>query len=89
MKEKLGLIEDKSESEKPLKKAITTFVAFNVIGLIPLIPFVFVYFAGIVYYFSVEIDRFLPILYYLRLFHYFPLDLSREKLLTSLLLNLD
>ena len=48
MKEKLGLIEDKSESEKPLKKAITTFVAFNVIGLIPLIPFVFVYFAGIV-----------------------------------------
>ena len=57
MKEKLGLIEDKSESEKPLKKAITTFVAFNVIGLIPLIPFVFVYFAGIVYYFSVEIDR--------------------------------
>jgi VIT1/CCC1 family predicted Fe2+/Mn2+ transporter len=57
MKEKLGLIEDKSESEKPLKKAITTFVAFNVIGLISLIPFVFVYFAGIVYYFSVEIER--------------------------------
>jgi vacuolar iron transporter family protein len=57
MKEKLGLIEDKSESEKPLKKAITTFVAFNVIGLIPLIPFVFIYFAGIVYYSSVEVER--------------------------------
>jgi vacuolar iron transporter family protein len=38
-----------------LKKAITTFVALNVIGLIPLIPFVFVYFAGIVYYFSVDV----------------------------------
>ncbi len=40
MREKLGLIEDKNEN--PLSKAITTFVAFNIAGLIPLTPFIFV-----------------------------------------------
>ncbi|WP_415281105.1 VIT1/CCC1 transporter family protein [Candidatus Nitrososphaera sp. FF02] len=37
MKEELGLIEDR---KKPLDAALTTFVAFNVIGLIPLLPFI-------------------------------------------------
>jgi vacuolar iron transporter family protein len=41
MKEELGLIHNKSEN--PRNKAITTFVAFNLIGLIPLIPFIFAY----------------------------------------------
>jgi VIT1/CCC1 family predicted Fe2+/Mn2+ transporter len=41
MKEELGLIYNKSEN--PKNKAITTFVAFNLIGLIPLIPFIFAY----------------------------------------------
>jgi VIT1/CCC1 family predicted Fe2+/Mn2+ transporter len=37
MKEELGLIEDE---KKPLDSSISTFVGFNLIGLIPLIPFV-------------------------------------------------
>lgn len=37
MREELGLIED---SRRPLDSAITTFVAFNAVGLIPLLPFV-------------------------------------------------
>lgn len=41
MKEELGLIHNKSEN--PRNKAITTFVAFNLVGLIPLIPFIFLY----------------------------------------------
>lgn len=36
MKEELGLIEDE---KKPLDSSISTFIGFNVIGLIPLIPF--------------------------------------------------
>jgi vacuolar iron transporter family protein len=32
-----------NKSENPRNKAITTFVAFNLIGLIPLIPFIFAY----------------------------------------------
>ncbi|MEW6604717.1 MAG: VIT1/CCC1 transporter family protein [Thermoproteota archaeon] len=36
MREELGLIED---SKRPRETAITTFVAFNAIGLIPLLPF--------------------------------------------------
>jgi VIT1/CCC1 family predicted Fe2+/Mn2+ transporter len=36
MKEELGLIEDEKE---PLDSSISTFVGFNLIGLIPLIPF--------------------------------------------------
>lgn len=42
MKEELGLIENKDDV--PLFTAITTFVAFNLIGLIPLLPFVYLYF---------------------------------------------
>ncbi len=38
MKEELGLIEDR---RKPRDTAITTFIAFNAIGLIPLVPFMF------------------------------------------------
>ena len=44
MKEELGLIEDKNKS--PRDSAITTFVSFNVIGMIPLIPFVLLYVSG-------------------------------------------
>ena len=40
MKEELGLIEDKKQ---PLDAAITTFAAFNLVGVIPLIPFVFTF----------------------------------------------
>jgi len=36
MKEELGLIEDE---KNPLESSISTFVGFNIIGLIPLIPF--------------------------------------------------
>lgn len=36
MKEELGLIEDE---KSPLNSSISTFIGFNVIGLIPLIPF--------------------------------------------------
>jgi len=37
MKEELGLIEDKGRT--PFNAAFTTFVSFNLVGLIPLIPF--------------------------------------------------
>lgn len=43
MKEELGLIED---GRKPVDTALSTFFGFNIIGLIPLIPFVFLYVAG-------------------------------------------
>ena len=36
MKEELGLIEDK---KNPLESSVSTFIGFNLIGLIPLIPF--------------------------------------------------
>jgi VIT1/CCC1 family predicted Fe2+/Mn2+ transporter len=45
MREEVGLIEN--NSKKPLDTAITTFVGFNTIGLIPLMPFMFLYFSGI------------------------------------------
>ena len=44
MKEELGLIEDKYRS--PRNSAITTFIAFNLIGMIPLIPFILLYISG-------------------------------------------
>jgi VIT1/CCC1 family predicted Fe2+/Mn2+ transporter len=37
MREELGLIED---NRRPIDTAVTTFVAFNAVGLIPLLPFV-------------------------------------------------
>jgi vacuolar iron transporter family protein len=43
MKEELGLFEDQ---RKPLDAALTTFAAFNLIGLIPLIPFVAIFVTG-------------------------------------------
>ena len=46
MREELGLIEDKKQ---PLDAAITTFAAFNLVGLIPLIPFVFLHVSGFVF----------------------------------------
>ena len=36
MKEELGLIKDEKE---PMNSSVSTFVGFNLIGLIPLIPF--------------------------------------------------
>jgi vacuolar iron transporter family protein len=50
MKEELGLIDDKNS--RPLDTAVTTFVGFNTIGVIPLIPFIFLYASG----FSVSIQ---------------------------------
>jgi vacuolar iron transporter family protein len=44
MREEVGLIEDKNK--KPLDTALTTFVGFNTIGLIPLITFMFLYASG-------------------------------------------
>lgn len=44
MREEIGLIEDRSR--RPLETAITTFVAFNLVGLIPLLPFVAMFVAG-------------------------------------------
>lgn len=44
MKEELGLVEDKNRS--PRDTAITTFVAFNLIGMIPLVPFVLLHLSG-------------------------------------------
>jgi VIT1/CCC1 family predicted Fe2+/Mn2+ transporter len=44
MKEKLGLIED---GKKPLDSSVSTFVGFNLIGVIPLIPFVIFILIGI------------------------------------------
>ena len=41
MREELGLVED---NKKPLDSAVSTFVGFNIIGIIPLIPFI-VFFA--------------------------------------------
>ena len=43
MKEELGLIED---GRKPIDTAVSTFLGFNGIGIIPLIPFVFLYATG-------------------------------------------
>jgi VIT1/CCC1 family predicted Fe2+/Mn2+ transporter len=43
MKEELGLIEDK---RRPFDTAMTTFVAFNAIGVIPLVPFIALFVAG-------------------------------------------
>lgn len=43
MKEELGLIED---GRKPTDTALSTFFGFNVIGIIPLLPFVFLYATG-------------------------------------------
>jgi VIT1/CCC1 family predicted Fe2+/Mn2+ transporter len=37
MKEELGLIEDE---KKPVESSVSTFLGFNVIGIIPLIPFI-------------------------------------------------
>jgi VIT1/CCC1 family predicted Fe2+/Mn2+ transporter len=39
LKEKTGIID--KENVNPIFKAITTFVAFNLVGLIPLLPFIF------------------------------------------------
>jgi VIT1/CCC1 family predicted Fe2+/Mn2+ transporter len=44
MKEELGLIEGRT---RPIDTAITTFVAFNLVGLIPLLPFVVMFVAGL------------------------------------------
>ena len=44
MKEELGLIED---NRKPIDTAFSTFFGFNIIGLIPLIPFIFLYTTGL------------------------------------------
>lgn len=44
MKEELGLIDD---PKNPIESAITTFVAFNFIGIIPLLPFIFLYVSGL------------------------------------------
>ena len=38
MREELGLIEGKGRA---LNNALNTFIGFNVIGLIPLVPFIF------------------------------------------------
>ncbi len=43
MKEDLGLIEGKG---RPLDSAVSTFVGFNSIGLIPLIPFILLFVSG-------------------------------------------
>ncbi len=40
MKEELGLVGD---NKRPLASAVNTFVGFNLIGIIPLLPFVFLY----------------------------------------------
>jgi VIT1/CCC1 family predicted Fe2+/Mn2+ transporter len=44
MREELGLVED---GKKPLNSAVSTFVGFNVVGLIPLIPFIVFFVLGI------------------------------------------
>jgi VIT1/CCC1 family predicted Fe2+/Mn2+ transporter len=44
MREEIGSIDDK---KNPRDTAITTFVAFNVLGLIPLVPFIIIYAIGI------------------------------------------
>jgi VIT1/CCC1 family predicted Fe2+/Mn2+ transporter len=42
MREELGLVEDR----RPRDTAVTTFVAFNAVGLIPLLPFVAIFLIG-------------------------------------------
>lgn len=44
MREELGLIED---AKHPLHTAFSTFIGFNVVGIIPLIPFLIFYWLGI------------------------------------------
>ncbi len=44
MKEELGLIEDE---KNPLDSSVSTFVGFNIVGLIPLIPFMVLMIIGI------------------------------------------
>ena len=44
MKEELGLIED---GKNPMQSSVSTFVGFNVVGLIPLIPFMIFMIIGI------------------------------------------
>ncbi len=44
MREELGLIEGKNS---PLDNAVNTFLGFNIIGIIPLIPFLFLYVSGL------------------------------------------
>lgn len=44
MREELGLVED---GKKPINSAISTFVGFNIVGLIPLIPFLVFYVLGL------------------------------------------
>jgi VIT1/CCC1 family predicted Fe2+/Mn2+ transporter len=44
MKEELGLIED---GRRPLDTATSTIFGFVIIGIIPLIPFLFIYLTGI------------------------------------------
>jgi VIT1/CCC1 family predicted Fe2+/Mn2+ transporter len=44
MKEELGLVDDTKE---PKDTAITTFIAFNLLGLIPLSPFIIIHLIGI------------------------------------------
>ena len=43
MREEIGLIEQKIS---PVENAVNTFIGFTSIGLIPLVPFLFVYFYG-------------------------------------------
>lgn len=55
MREELGLVED---NKQPLNSALSTFVGFNIVGLIPLIPFLIFYGIGLsvnseAFYFSV------------------------------------
>ncbi len=44
MKEELGLIEDE---KNPIDSSVSTFIGFNLIGLIPLIPFMIFMMAGV------------------------------------------
>jgi len=44
VKEELGLIED---AQNPMHSSVSTFVSFNLVGLIPLIPFVIFMMMGI------------------------------------------
>jgi VIT1/CCC1 family predicted Fe2+/Mn2+ transporter len=44
MREELGLMED---AKRPLNSALSTFVGFNIVGLIPLIPFLVFYGIGL------------------------------------------
>ncbi|MHA7646286.1 VIT1/CCC1 transporter family protein [Nitrosopumilus sp. S4] len=44
MKEELGLIEDE---KNPADSALSTFVGFNLVGLIPLVPFILFFVVGI------------------------------------------